>query len=147
MFAEYIGGLRELAEADFEDTFTAYSPGGTTTDGDGFPIPSYVKEGTTPGKVSGPSAQTADTNTTTTTVGGVEREVVKGGLHIPISAFFDGTGEFLLVAGEHGTGWELELTELGAGTDPSLLGSRWLVFDAPAKSHATARRLDVVRLA
>jgi hypothetical protein len=43
-------------------------------------------------------------------------------------------------------GWEYVLTELGPLTDPSLLNSRWLVVDAPAKSYATARRLDVVRL-
>lgn len=121
------------------DTFTAYAKTGTTTDAEGFQVPTYTAQGTTLGRVAGPSTQSRDTNARTVTIGGVERLVVSGGLHIPIAADAP-------IAGEYGTGWEYVLTELGPLTDPSLLDSRWLVVDAPAKSYATARRLDVVRL-
>jgi hypothetical protein len=69
----------------------------------------------------------------------MERPVVEGGLHIPIDSPVPAVGKY-------GVGWEYVLTDLGPLTDPSLLNSRWLVVDAPAKSYATARRLDVVRL-
>lgn len=120
------------------DTFTTYSPSGTPTV-NGFEVPAYTSHGTTPGKVQGSSAQTSDTATRTVKVGGVELPVVEGGLHIPI-------GSPVPVAGEYGTGWEYVLTTPGSSTDPALLNSRWLVVNAPAKSYATARRLDVVRL-
>jgi hypothetical protein len=133
--------LRSEVEATYQDTFTAYSPTGTTTTNpDGFEVPDYADEGTTPGKVAGPSPQSRDTSARTVTIGGVQRPVVEGGLHIPVSAAVPATGEY-------GFGWEYVLTSLGPLTDPSLLNSRWLVVDAPAKSYATARRLDVVRLA
>lgn len=132
--------MRARAESMYLDTFTAYSPSGTTTDADGFKHPTYASEGTTPGKVAGPSMQARDTNAREVVVGGVSRPVVEGGLHIPVSAAVPAVGEY-------GFGWEYVLTTLGPLTDPSLLNSRWLVVDAPAKSYATARRLDVVRLA
>lgn len=127
------------------DTFTAYSPGAPTTV-NGFEVPGYTSQGTTPGKVQGPSAQSSDTATRTVTVGGVELPVVEGGLHIPIEKFIDPTTDELLIkAGEYGVGWEFVCTAT-SGVDRSLLNSRWLVVNAPAKSYATARRLDVVRL-
>jgi hypothetical protein len=134
--------LRTEAEATYQDTFTAYRPDATATatDANGFEVPGYATAGTTPGKVAGPSAQSRDTNARTVTIGGSERPVIEGGLHVPVSAPVPATGEY-------GTGWEYVLTALGPLTDPSLLNSRWLVVDAPAKSYATARRLDVVRLA
>lgn len=123
------------------DLFYPYSPDpdAVTTDAEGFSAPGYADETATYGRLAGPSAQSADTNARTVTIGGMEREVVSGGLHIPISADVPAFGEY-------GVGWEYELVELGPTTDPSLLNSRWLVVDAPAKSQATARRLDVVRL-
>ena len=120
------------------DTFTAYSPDGTIVV-NGFEDPDYADEGTTPGKIQGPSNQTRDTATRTVTVGDMELYVIEGGLHIPI-------GSPVPTAGEYGTGWEYVLSTLGGSTDPSLLNSRWLVVDSPAKSYATARRLNVVRL-
>lgn len=119
------------------DTFTAYSPGTPTTDPNGFEVPGYNAEGTTLGKLRGSFGR--DTNARYVTVGGTERPVVDGGLALPLDAAVPAVGE-------HGIGWEYVLTELGPDTDPSLLNSRWLVVDAPAKSYATARRLDVVRL-
>lgn len=132
--------LRAEAEGVMQDTFVAYSPTGThTTDDDGFDVPQYAPAGTTRGKIAGSSKQSRDTKAREVKIGGVDRPVVEGGLHIPISSAVP-------KAGEYGAGWEYVLTALGPITDPSLLNSRWLVVDAPAKSHATARRLDVVRL-
>lgn len=113
------------------DTFAAFSPGGTTTDDDGFEVDGFTDEGTTFGKVSGRSRD-GDTNTRTVTIGGVERPVLEGGLHIPISAALPTVG------------WEYECTAVGADSDPAILGRRYRVVDSPAKSYATARRLDVV---
>lgn len=132
---------RAAAESRMTDLFEVYSPDpeSTTTDGEGFEVPGYADEQETYGRIAGPSAQSRDTNARTVTIGGMEREVVSGGLHIPISADAPAMGEYR-------TGWEYVLVEVGPSTDPSLLNSRWLVVDSPAKSQATARRLDVVRL-
>lgn len=120
------------------DTFTAYSPNGFTTVS-GLEVPAYADEGDTPGKIQGGSASTADTATEYVTVGGVRRPLLRGGLHIPISAP-------LPRAGDRGVGWEYECTAVGALSDPSLAGRRYLVVNVPAKSLATARRLDVVEV-
>lgn len=118
-------------------TLTAYSPAGSTTDPDGYEVPGYAPEGTVRGKVQGRS-RNGDPNARTVTIGDVEREVVESGLHIPVSAPVP-------AAGEYGVGWEYVVEDAGDG-DPALVGTRWLVVDAPVKSYATARRLDVVQL-
>lgn len=120
------------------DTFTAYAPAGTTKDADGMEVQGYAVQGTTVGKIQGRSRD-SNTNARTESVGGVDRPVVEGGLHIPVDAPAP-------VSGARGTGWEYVLTTPGTSTPPELVGSRWLVVDSPAKSHMTARRLDVVRL-
>jgi hypothetical protein len=120
-------------------TFTAYSPNGTTTDGDGYEVPAYASEGATPGKVQGPSSSTADTPTRTVNVGGAERPVLAAGLHIPVAAPVP-------LAGLYGIGWEYLCTAVGPNDDPALLNRRYLVVGVPAKSFATARRLDVVEV-
>lgn len=127
--------LRAEADATFTDTFTAHAPDpdNPTTDADGFEVPGWTNEGSTSGKVSGRSRE-SDTNTRTVDVGGVERPVVDGGLHIPLSATIPAIG------------WEFVCTAVGPVTDPALVGRRWRVVDVPAKSHATARRLDVVEV-
>ena len=131
--------MRARAQALMADTFTAYAPNGTTTDADGFEVPAYASQGSTKGKVQGPSSQATDTATQTATVGGVERPVIAGGLHIPVSAPSP-------AAGPEGVGWEYVCTAVGALSDTSLVGRRWRVVNAPAKTHATARRLDVVEV-
>lgn len=131
--------LRAEAEARFTDTFAAYSPTAGTKDADGVDVAGYVTEAPTKGKVSAESGR-GDTESRTINVGGVERLVLTGGLHIPISAAVP-------TAGEYGTGWEYECIAVGALSDLAVLGTRWLVVDVPLKSNATARRLDVVRLA
>lgn len=139
MFAEYMDGLREVAESTYEDTFTAYVPGEPAKDPDGMETPTYIAAGTTVGKIQGPSRD-SDVNARTISIGGIERDLLVGGLHIP-------AGAPAPTAGDIGTGWEYELTTAGRMTPADLQGSRWLVVDSPAKSYMTARRLDVVRLA
>lgn len=142
----------ELAEhqADAESLMTlelaAYSPTGEkTTDADGYKIPAYADEGTTPGKVQSGSRAGGDTATRYIDVGGVERPVIEGGLHIPLDRFvLDG---LLIQASEQrGQAWEFEVFAVGPADDPALLGRRYMVVAAPAKSYATARRLDVIEL-
>lgn len=124
--------MRRQAESLMTDTFTAYGlPTWTTVDG--IESETRLSQGETVGKVSGRSRE-GDTNTRLVTVGGVDRPVVEGGLHLPLSAAVPVVG------------WQYELTALGSATDPALLGRRWQVVDVPAKSYATARRLDVVEI-
>lgn len=124
------------------DTFTVYAPNGTTRDADDMKVTAYQPQGTTVGKIqsrNGGIGNSGDTNTRTANVGGVDRPVVEGGLHIPV-------GSPAPVFGPRGTGWEYVLTAAGPSTPPDLVGTRWLAVDAPSKSYMTARRLDVVRL-
>lgn len=113
------------------DTFTAFSFEWDEVDGLDEQI--WVEHYETPGRVAGRSRE-GDTNTRTATVGGVERPVVEGGLHIPLGAELPTIG------------WEFICTAVGASSDPTLLGRRWRVVDVPAKSFSTARRLDVVEV-
>lgn len=131
--------LRRQAESLMADTFIAYAPDGTTTDAYGDVVPAYAPQGSTFGKMQGPSAMTKDTITRTVVIGGVDRPIIEGGLQIPLSAP-------LPVAGPHGTGWEYVCTAVGPLSDPALVGRRWLVVNAPVKSLATARRLDVAEV-
>ena len=87
----------------------------------------------TPGKFAGASRD-SDARTRYVVVGGVERPVLVGGLHIPIDAPLPAIG------------WEYVLAATGPATDRALLGRRFRVVGVPAKSYATARRLDVVEV-
>lgn len=124
--------LRAEAESLMLDDFTAYAF--TTAKVDGLDEQTWVEQDVTRGKVAGRSRQGGDTNTRTVTVGGQQRLVVEGGLHIPLDAELPAIG------------WEYVCTAVGPSTDPALLGRRWRVVDVPAKSYATARRLDVVEV-
>lgn len=131
---------RLAAESLMTVTLTAYSPNGTTTDADGFEVPAYAPEGSTPGKIQAGSREGDDTATRFVPIGGVDRPVLSGGLHIPIGAAVPVASE------QRGIGWEYEVTAVGASDDPALLGLRFLVVNVPIKSFATARRLDVVEV-
>lgn len=111
------------------ETFTAYAATWTTVGG--LQVQTWVQQYVTDGKVAGRSRQGGDTNTRIVTIGGIERFVLEGGLHIPLNA------------GLPAVGWEFVCTAAGPYSDPSLLGRRFRVVDVPAKSYATARRLDV----
>lgn len=124
--------LRAEAEGTMRDSFTAYAF--TSSKVDDLDVQARVSQGVTPGKVAGPSAAAADTQARTVSVGGTERLVVEGGLHIPIAAPFPAIG------------WEYVCDSVGPASDPALVGRRWRVVDVPAKSYATARRLDVVEV-
>ncbi len=130
--------FQQAAESLMTLTLTAYRPNGTTTDADGYIVPAFANEGDTPGKVQGGTSK--DTQTRYVSIGSVERPVLAGGLHIPIHAPIPTAGE------QRGQGWEYEVTAIGPMDDPALLGRRYLVVDAPAKSFASARRLDVIEL-
>lgn len=114
------------------DEFTAYGAP-TWAKVAGLDAETRPEQYVTAGRVSGRSRE-GDTNTRTVTVGGVESPVVEGGLHIPLSA------------GLPAIGWEFVCTATGPASDPALAGRRWRVVDVPAKSYATARRLDVVEI-
>lgn len=126
------------AEALMGCDFAAWSPNGTTTV-DGLEVQAYATQGLTPGKVQGGSQSTADTATEYVTIGGVKRPLLRGGLHIPV-------GAPVPRAGDRGVGWEYHCTAVAAPADMSLLDRWFLVVNVPAKSFATARRLDVVEV-
>lgn len=140
MFAEYLDGLQDIAVADMSLTLAVYEPAGTTTDADGYEVLAYTSRGSTFGKVQGSSQSTRDAATRYVTIGAVKRPVLESGLHIPIDALVPVAGE------QRGIGWEYEVTGLGSADDPALFGCRYLVVAVPAKSYATARRLDVVEV-
>lgn len=123
-------------------TLTAYSPDpdATDPDADGYEVLGYSDEGPTFGRVQSAGQSGSDTPTRLISIGGVERPVLSGGLHIPVSATIPTAGE------QRGVGWEYVVTAIGPADDPALLGRRYLVVGVPAKSHATARRLDVVEV-
>lgn len=137
----------ELAEhrADAEElmtlTLTWYAPGADTMDGD-LKVPGFDTKGTSPGKVQSRSRQ-GDPQTRTVQVGGTDRLILEGGLHIPLTAFVDATAGLTIRAG-----WEGVVTALDEDLDdPALLGRRYLVVEIPpAKSRATARHLNVVEV-
>jgi hypothetical protein len=132
--------MRRQAESMMTLTLAAYSPNGTTKDGDGYDVPQFNPEGQTFGKVQAGAQAGGDTPTRYVKIGGVERPVLSGGLHIPIAAKVPVASE------QRGHAWEYVVTALGPLDDPALLGRRYLVVGVPAKSYATARRLDVVWL-
>ena len=126
-----LGAMQARAQTLMIDTFAAYAL--TFEEVDGFREEVWTPQGTTSGKVAGRSRQ-SDTDTRTVTIGGVEREVVDGGLHIPLGPM------------RPQIDWEFVCTDVGPASDSSLLGRRWRVVDVPAKSYMTARRLDVVEV-
>ncbi len=132
---------RARAESLMTLTLTAYAPtGDTTADADGYEVLEYDPQTPHAGKVQAGSQAGGDTATRYVSIGGTERAVISGGLHIPIGAPVPVASE------QRGIGWEYVVTAVGAADDPALLNRRYLVVDAPAKSHATARRLDVVEV-
>lgn len=138
--ASAIAAGRAAAEREMTLTLAAYSPNGTAPDADDYEVPAFTSEGSTFGKVQSGSLSGDDTATRYVNIGGVERPVLVGGLHIPISAPVPVAGE------QRGIGWEYVVTAVGSADDPALLGRRFLVVGVPVKSFATARRLDVVEV-
>lgn len=139
-----LAALVERGRAKAESLMTleldVYEPTGTGKDADGYDVVEYTKRGRVKGQAQAASRAGGDTQTRYVDVGGVSRPVLVGGLKIPISAALPAAGE------QRGIGWEYEVAEVGRVDDPALLGRRYLVVEAPVKSYATARRLDVVEV-
>ena len=129
-----LDSARRHAERDMPDTGTAHRPTGhTAANSDGEEVATFTDLFTSPCKIQGPSASTADAITRTVVVGGVERPVLSAGLHLPIAT------PVPLVDGD-----EFQVT--AAVSDPQLPGARYRIVGVPAKSQATARRFDVVEV-
>lgn len=134
-----------MARTLMVDTFTAYAPGGTTTDADGYKVPAFTSQGTTPAKVRSRSGRALASQSRTVNIGGTERPVLEGGLHVPVDAFVDGNNKVLIAAGNRGVGWEFECTAIRPGSSGSI-GARFLVVGTGLETFQTARRLDVVEV-
>lgn len=119
---------------------TAYEPTGSDVDENGYKVVTYTSRGIVAGKFQSASSQGGDTSTRYKQIGEVDRPVFEGGLHIAISATVPKPGW------QRGQGWEYEVTAVGPADDPALLGRRVLIVGVPAKSFATARRLDFVEV-
>lgn len=133
--------LQRNAEAEHTLTLEWYSPGGTATGADGMERRTGVLETTTRGKVQSISTiPGVDVVTKTIKIGQTEVPVMSGGVHIPIGELIDETGLRVKI------GWECVVAACGPYDDQALLGSRYRVVAVPKKTHATARRLDVVDL-
>ncbi len=122
-------------------TVTPHEPDGYDTTGPGGSnVPKFIDHPPHKAKVqAGSQTQGVDTGTRYEVIGTVSRPVLTGGLHIPVSAPCP-TG------GLPGRGWEYVVTSAPSPNDPALLNRRYRVVNAPAKSFATARRLDVVEV-
>lgn len=120
--------LRPFAAASFRDTFAAYVKEWTTVDG--LDEEDWVLLGDTPGKIPNKVSGGDASNARTENVGGVERTVIEGGLHLPWEA-------------EPQVGMEYLLVELGPTTHPSMLNRRYRVIETHPTSRMTAWRLDV----
>lgn len=131
--------MRRDAESLMTLTLAWFSPEGTKTVVNGMEERTPRSEGSTPGKVQGPSSQTGDSDARMVSVGGSDRPVVSAGVHIPLSSLLASDGSLRLVPG-----WECRVTAVRDLADSALLGRRFRVVDVPVKSYATARRLDVV---
>lgn len=120
---------RAAAAATYGDTFTPYTYTWTTVDG--LDVQTWVAGDTTLGKIPNNVSTGAASNARTVTIGGIERVVIEGGLHLPWSA-------------SPVVGMEYVLTTLGPTTHPSMLNKRYHVVETHPTSAMTAWRLDVV---
>lgn len=141
--AARIGAMQARAQSLMTLTLAVYSPAGLVPGPGGYDVPGFNPEGQTFGKVQAESQAGGDTATRYVKIGGTDRPVLAGGLHIPITAKVPTPGE---ERGQVGGAWEYLVTAVGPFDDLALLGRRYLVVSVPAKSYATARRLDVVWL-
>lgn len=122
-------------------TLTPQVPtGDLITDPEGFEVPEFTAQSTHAGKVQSGTQAGGDTSTRYLSIGGVDRPVLAAGLHIPIGAPVPVASE------QRGQAWEYVVTAVGPVDDPALLGRRYMVVGVPAKSFATARRLDVIAI-
>lgn len=133
---------RAAAEALMSAKVRAFRPSGLTTV-NGLEVQQYEPMGDSFAKVQ--SRRLKDSIAQTVKIGGVDRQILIGGLQLPIGAYISGN-VLQITAGDLGIGWEFECIGVGAADDPSLLGRRWLVISVPADSFRTARHLDVAEV-
>lgn len=138
--------MRAHAESLMTLTLEAQQPGQVTDDA-GRLVPGYVPVGAPViGKIQGSSAAARDTYTRTVKIGGVDRPVLQAGLHIPIGEFIT-DGVLQIVASDNqAVAWRFKVTAGSCADDASMVGRIYQVVSVPAKSYATARRLDVVEV-
>ena len=123
---------RTRAEAMMQDLFTAYAYEWVKVDG--LDKQQWVQQGDpVRGKLPSSRSGSDATSARTVTLGGVERPIIEGGLHLPWSA-------------SPKVGWEYVLTTPGPLTHPSAVGRRFRVIEAPLSDHMTAWRLNVVEV-
>lgn len=106
-----------------------------TTNADGFEVDTFTATFSgIPGKVAGGSIGN-DQGVRMVTVGGTERPVISGGVHIPA-----GRTEAIT------TGMIVKVTALGPESPAHMLNRLYRIEGESTKSHQTARRFDVVQL-
>lgn len=138
--------LREQAESMMTLTVQAYEPG-FGPDAEGIKVPMGVPYGDPCcAKVQGSSASARDVAMRFVNIGGIERPLIEGGLHLPVHAYVTDGVLPIKASDSRGIGWEFQVIAVGPDDDCALLNRRYLVWKVPAKSRATARRLDVVEL-
>lgn len=125
--------LRRQAESRHTLEFAVYVP-----DADSYHGITYTLRGYEEGKVQSQARQ-GDTQTRYASIGGVDRPILNGALHLGLDADRP-------AGGKRGVGWEYEVVKCGPLDDPALAGTRWLVWESPIKTQATARRLTVVEV-
>ena len=136
--------LRAMAESLMSLTVTAYKPGKGTVNG--YETTVYTSQGTSAAKVNGTSATGRDTVSRTIMIGEVARPVIEGGLHLPLDSFVTNGVLGIVASDQRGTAWEFVVDAAPDPADAVLVGRRYMVTNCPAKSFATARRLDVVEV-
>lgn len=134
-----MASARADAESLMLDEGQAKRPTGKTARNEetGLSEPTFADLFTTRCKVQPTSGD--EVTTQTVTVGGVERVVYKGGIHMPIPEA--GSAAVDLRRGDR-----LTILSIGPMTDPGVLGKTYEVVGFSGKSWATARRLDVVEV-
>lgn len=130
--ASRLGGLRAQAESLMTLTLDWYEPTGGVTVVDGIEALAFTARGSTPGKLQ--RRANAGETPREVRVGGTTRPVLEDALHVPVDGLLPAEG------------WECVIAEADGPVDPSLTGRRFRVVGVPAKSFATARRLDVVEV-
>lgn len=119
---------RAMANATFTDTFIAFTY--ETVKIDGLDETVWVEGEETFGKVPNRRSGGDATNLRKVTIGGVEHDVIDGGLHLPLAA-------------DPQIGAVYLCTALGPTSPPALLGRAFKVIEAPVTSTMTAWRLNV----
>lgn len=95
----------------------------------------FVATFTTKGKIAGASQGGADLAVRMVDIGGVQRPVITGGVHIP----FDRTNAVP-------SGMLVKVMTLGPRSPHHLLGRLYRIEGESVKSYETARRFDVVEV-